>query len=220
MGRWEKAWLDTKGFRAWRRELAFGLAAGATAIVLLVLLGRDEAATEEAFIVAGSIVGTVLFVPLLEFVWNYVKAPDRLLREEVSRLGAEVRELSALVRPDARQLRTALRELHEEASDSLRLMALARDRGFFWKVTEPGPKTSMWKKHRDFLRGQRDLEDLYESGRRASQEVDRVMQQRAARTFLRRRRDIEDEDRLPDVIAALMDFNSRLETELDRLAQA
>jgi hypothetical protein len=220
MTRWQKARLDTRGFRAWKRELAFGLAAGTTAIVLLVTFGRDEAAFEEALIVAGSIIGTVLLVPLLELGWNYIKAPDRLLREELSRLGAEVRELGALVRPDARQLRTALREIQEETSDSLRLMDLARERGFFWKMTEPGPRTASWKRHRDFLRGQRDLEDLYESGRLASGEVDRVMQQRAARSVFRRRRDIEDEDRLPEVIAALTDFNSHLEREIRRLVRA
>lgn len=215
--RWEKARHDTKGFAAWKREAVLGIAAGATAIVLLIAFGHDDAAYQEALIVIGTIVGTIVLVPLIELAWNFLKAPQRLLREDLSDLQAEVQDLASLVRPEAAKMRTVLRALHEEASDSLRLMELANSRKIFWKPTETSPATKIWKKHRAFLASQRDLEDLYESGRLAAQEVERVLGQRAVRTFIRWRRDIQEEDRVPDAVAALQDFEARLAIEIKRL---
>lgn len=120
------------------------------------------------------------------------------------------------------RLRSVLRLLRDEARDNHTLMRQAEERGEYWKVmSEDAPQTSAWKKHRGLLADDPSYEDLYQRGRRACQGVERVLQARSVRLFRpkAKRRKVEAQDRLPEIIRDLGLFDEALSDALTRLDQ-
>jgi hypothetical protein len=189
---------------------------GIPAAVASAILPADvDDLTRVGFAVAGALVGTLLVLTAL-FVWAFVTARHHQLEDRVIEIEDGVKELAVLVRPDTSALRLAFRSLSDETQDNCRLMKSALEQGRYWQLTAKSPDTKQWKKYRKLLAGERAYEGLYSSGRAVADEVDRVTQARAVRAF-RRDPKVKDEDRLPDVISMLEDFERELVAAMDGL---
>ncbi len=165
---------------------------------------------------AGAVGGTLL-VLLAIVAWASVTAPRRQLVGRVDELQAEVQELAAMIKPEPTTFRIAFGLLREEVRDNARLMKAAAEAGKYWRLTESTPSTKQWKKHRELLRQEPTYADLYEKARVAAQDVERILQARSVRTFVRRNRGIDQEDRLPEVIECLTELERSLTAALDPL---
>lgn len=85
--RWQKAKADTKGVKAWKRELAMATLCGLLAFGALKPWGSSkQAAVDEVITVAAAVLGALIFLPALELFWNWLQAPNRLLVEHVTAL--------------------------------------------------------------------------------------------------------------------------------------
>ncbi|MBV8821100.1 MAG: hypothetical protein JO022_22275 [Acidobacteriaceae bacterium] len=94
--RFQRAIRDTPGLREDKRRRAIQSVVGAAcAVLLLLIFASPNDATAQALGYIGAILGGVLIINGLEFVWHYLEAPYALLREEVAALRADVHELPA-----------------------------------------------------------------------------------------------------------------------------
>lgn len=162
-----------------------------------------------AFGMTGVVAGTVLVLTAI-LAWAFLTARPRRLESQLDELRIQVEELAGLVKPDPAALRTMFRLLRDETQDNGRLMRHALQQNRYWKLTETAPQTKQWKRHQNLLAQERAYELLYEKGRTAAQEVDRVLQARSIRTFLRRDPRVKDEDRLAEVVGLLEEFEREL----------
>jgi len=172
--------------------------------------------TRIALGVAGVVAGT-LFVLASIFAWAFLTARHHQLEDRVGHLQDEIREIATMVKPEPTTFRITFRLLQEEARDNCRLMKVAVERGMYWKLTEGAPTTKQWKKHRALLSQESSLSDLYEKGRVVAQEVDRILQARSVRTVFTRNRRVDEEDRLPEVLQLLEEFDQELTAALEPL---
>jgi hypothetical protein len=213
--RWQRARDDSRRFRDWKRDAAVLCLAAGVAFGVMAITGFPGEARVVELIVAGSAVGAVVVLRASELAWNWLKAPMRLLRDDVDALRTEVRELVAIVRPG--DLRPALRRVREEARDNLRLLREVQDRNQYWKLTEKAPGTKEWKKAKSTIAADPTLDEIGEKGRHAADEIERILQARSVRTVFKRTRRVEDDDRLPDVVRAVESFESALTTVIGQI---
>jgi len=82
---WTKALGNTKGFRAWKREGGIGLLTG---LLTWYFLPVQDAMTE-AKIITFAVVSALAILPLLEFLWNFIKSPIQILLERIEVLEKE-----------------------------------------------------------------------------------------------------------------------------------
>lgn len=121
---------------------------------------------------------------------------DRLLGAyEISTSGEDNHDVS----------RHFIRRIHTEAQDNRRLIQQAQDHGRYWKVTETAPSTKEWKDNSIMIEDESELSAVYEKGRRAASEVERVLTARSLRMFRGGR--VRDDDRLGAALDALDDFD-------------
>lgn len=190
-----------------------GIPAGAASGILPTDIGN---AARVALGIGGVAAGTLLVLASI-FAWAFLTARHHQLDDRVGELQEEVRELATMVKPEPTTFRSTFRLLREEARDNHRMMKLAAERGTYWKLTEDAPSTKQWKKHRELLGQESSYADLYEKGRVVAQEVERVLQARSVRTFVGRNRRVDDEDRLPEVVQLLEEYERDLTSALELL---
>jgi hypothetical protein len=166
--------------------------------------------------VAAVLVGTAVVVIAL-LLWAFLTDPRRRLASEVRELGEKVDDLAEMVKPRPEVVRVALRLMRDEARDNRRSLQIVSDRGKFWRLTERAPTQKYWKRHRELISNQSEYQEVWDRGRAANDELERIMQARAVRAFLRWRRDVTSEDRLPEAIRAFDAWDEALTAEIDRL---
>lgn len=91
--RWKRARSDTQGFRAWKRELLGGLLGGALTYVSLRRFGSPQSASDEVIVIAVGMLVFVILIPLVELLWNFIKAPIRIAHDEIRKLAEENQQL-------------------------------------------------------------------------------------------------------------------------------
>lgn len=82
---------DTKGFHAWKRELAVGIVAGLLAWGFL----PEQEVMNEALAILAAVLAAVLIVPASEFAWNWLCAPVRIANDKVAVLQSQVNNYQA-----------------------------------------------------------------------------------------------------------------------------
>lgn len=183
--------------------------AGAPVAAASSILPTDaSSAVRVTLAVAGVVAGTLLVFSMI-FCWSFVTARHRQLQEQVDDLEAEIQEFASMFKPDAANLHAALQAMAEESRDNLRMMKVAHDKGRYWKILDGAPELKHWKRHRNVVRDVTDLSHVYEAGRIASKDVERILQVRSVRIFVQQRQ-VKADDRLPEVIAHLEEYDRAL----------
>jgi len=78
--RFQRAYQDTEGLMAWKRDLFIAFIAASLCWALL----PEQKAVSEITAITIAVVAAVLIFPLFEFGWNYLKAPERILIDQVA----------------------------------------------------------------------------------------------------------------------------------------
>lgn len=212
--RWVRARQQTTMFR--KADFIAAAFLGLVSFMSVVLFGSDQGALDQLVATAGTVVAVVFILPAISFLWNFVWAPIRQLREDLDDLRAEVAELASMVRPEPAQLREALEDLRMEVRENIDRLSIAESRGEFWRVTEPAPHNTKWKKYRELLRLERRLSDVYERVSTAYRMQEEMLTRRSVRIFSLRGRKLRDEDNLPGVATALKEANESLDVAIQR----
>jgi len=84
--RFQRAYQDTEGLMAWKRDLFIAFIAGCLCWLFL----PEQKAVSEITAIVIAVVAAVLIFPLFEFGWNYLKAPERILLDQVAALETKV----------------------------------------------------------------------------------------------------------------------------------
>jgi hypothetical protein len=108
----------------------------------------------------------------------------------------------------ANVLRQFLQRIRGELRDNQQMLERARESGRYWKVTEGTPATKVWKDNAALLEGDDRLMEVYEQGRRAAREVERVTSARSVRLFSGSR--VRKDDRLDEALDVLKRFDELL----------
>jgi hypothetical protein len=153
--RWQRAKRDSRGFLDVRRDLSGAVVTGALAVLALLLFGSPgDAVPAEAIVGGAAILGAIL-TPVFELLWHYLRAPTRMLREDVAAIRERV-DLSASGSPDVgveerqRALRRAVGGMLEELELAERCLVLSM-RGEEREQSDWPDEITAWFDGRDVL---------------------------------------------------------------------
>lgn len=124
LARFQRARQDTQGFRAWKREIAVAVITVPLAYMLLLHYGSTQSAMEEVVAILAAVIAAAILVPVGEFMWNWHKAPMRMLQEENEILRSQI--ATTKNQTNRTQLETALRE-GEQFARTLDIYQLSYD---------------------------------------------------------------------------------------------
>lgn len=215
--RWQRARSDTAGYGDVRRDGFIGFLGGGSAEGLLQLLGTTLPVWQQILIVAGAAGLAVFVFPALEFAWNYFRAPLRELRDDHDALEREVRELSAMVRPDPAALRVAYQDLLSDIEALQRFATTVQETGRYPKLTSYTPRPVAWKKHRTLVAQQPRSRDVVQKLDAMTEDVGEILLERSIQGFFRWNREVPSKDRLTETTELLTDAHHVVTQALERL---
>ncbi len=215
--RWIRARQQTTLFR--KADFVAAALLGLVAFVTVALFGSDQGALDQLIATAGTVVAVLVVLPAISFLWNFTWAPIWQLREDLDDLRAEVDELAGMLRPGPGQVRDALEDVRLEVRENIDRVVTAESRGEFWRMTEPAPRATTWKKYRELIHRERPLSDLYERVAKAYRVQEEMLTRRSLRLVSFRGRTLREEDDLPGVATALKDANESLDVAIQHYSQ-
>lgn len=147
--RWERARADTGALREWPRRLITALVIGALSWAGLRIFGSNGAGGADQIIGAViAVVAAFALLPLAELAWNYVRAPFRLLRDDLAALAEQVAQFgSASPSGDADPLRVALVAVRTELAACATRINEALSREEWWSPTGDPLPAVQWQDH-------------------------------------------------------------------------